>query len=321
MTRKHWLAASAVIVLIAVALAALFWKIGDSNVSESLDGMTAQEGALTPEMQTPVYVPPTETLDETEDAEADAAATQTAVLLPSKYQFQSAEDALNYYAKMVGDEAERMKNDPSFTPPEPGRKENGEMIYDDKHVSWEDSWYGGVATSLVQKKIFDDDEYPGLKEALLPFINDWEPHDWSPPHLMVRAGKWPSATLRNDVKLPNGQIIDLNTMLDKRVVVKYRMQTGRSEMERQKIVENLMRDDSEIFSEILSNFRSEVLSGGELESSKVELLRSLMIHDVMQEPEYTDYERVYNDSYAEDGPELEEVVFDLGVIDEDLSAK
>lgn len=302
MIRKYWLAALAVIVLIAAAFLALFWEFGDSSVSELIARQTAQESGLTPETQTPVYVPPAETLDETEDADTDADASKTAILQPSKYQFQSAEDALNYYAKMVGDEAERLKNDPSFTPPEPT------MMYSDEHVSWEDSWYGGIATSIVYSKVFENDEMPELEKALLQFVNEWEPKDWSPPHLMVRAGKWPSAVLRNDVKLPNGQIIDLNTMIGKKVVVKYRLRTGRSETERQQIIANLMRKDSEL----LSRFLSEASTETDLEPSQIDLARDLIILEIMEEPEYTDHERIYNSGD-------EEVIFDLGFIEEDLS--
>ncbi len=314
MTRKHWLAASAVIVLIAVALAALFWGKSDSSVSESPDGQTAQEGALTPEMQTPVYVPPTETLEETKDAKVDAVKTQTAVLLPSKYQFQSAEDALNYYAKMVGDEAERMKNDPSITPPEPHYKEDGTMMYDDKHVSWEDSWYGGVATSTVFHKIFLNDENPELEKALIPFLNDWEPHDWSPPHLMVRAGKWPAAALRDDVMLPNGQIIDLNSMLDKRVVIKYRIKSELSGEGRRFLLKFEKREE-----EIQTLLASGSVSATESAALQNELTD--IQTEIAEALEPYEHVRTYAKFNGDDEFALEEVVFDLGVIDEDLSAK
>ncbi len=315
MNRKRWLAASAVVVLIAVALVLFFWESGDSSVSESADGQTAQEEGLTPDMQTPVYVPPAETLDETEDAEADAPATQTAVLLPSKYQFQSSEDALNYYAKMVGDEADRLRNDPSITPP-PGRNKDGEMIYDDKYVSWEDAWYGGVAASLALSKIFENDENPELKKALLPFINEWEPQDWSPPHLMVRAGKWPSAVLRDDVMLPNGQIIDLNTMIDKRVVIKYRIKSELTDEGRQFLLQFEKRGE-EIETLLASGNISETKSAA-LQKELTDIQMGLA---EAREPQYTEYVRSYAKFNGDDVSELEEVVFDLGVIEEDLSAK
>ncbi len=319
MTRKRWLPASAVIVLIAVALVLLFWENGDSSVSELIDGQTAQEEGLTPDMQTPVYVPPAETLDETEDAEANAAATQTAVLLPSKYQFQSSEDALNYYAKMVGDEADRLRNDPSITPPPPGRNKDGEMIYDDKYVSWEDAWYGGVAASLVLSKIFENDENPELKKALLPFINEWEPQDWSPPHLMVRAEKWPSAVLRDEITLPNGQVIDLNTMIGKKVVIRFRTPNP-FWIEPQQQIENLKKGETEILSRLASGAVSETES---------DLLQHalLAVQALLKNPpksqRYIEQEWRYAQGMGDpsDVDSYEEAVFDLGVIEEDMSAK
>ena len=82
----------------------------------------------------------------------------------------------------------------------------------------------GTAASRhrLSEKDFDDAEGSRAKSGAAPFINVWEPHDWSPQHLMVWAEKWPSAALRDDITLPNGQALDLNTMLNKQVVIRFR---------------------------------------------------------------------------------------------------
>ncbi|MDE0020087.1 MAG: hypothetical protein OXT69_01710 [Candidatus Poribacteria bacterium] len=320
MTRKRWLPASAVIVLIAVALVLLFWENGDSSVSELIDGQTAQEEGLTPDMQTPVYVPPAETepdasetqpSEATDDAPIEASAS-------TKYNFKSSDDALNFYAELVAKLADQMKEDSTINPP-PGKNKDGEAIYDDTHVSWEDAWYGGVAAGIVLNQIFENGIDSELAQALIPHINDWKPEDWSPPHLMVRAGRWPSAALRDEIILPNGQTLDLTTMTNKRVVIRFRTPNP-FWIEPQQQIENLKKGETEILSRLASGAVSETES---------DLLQHalLAVQALLKNPpksqRYIEQEWRYAQGMGDpsDVDSYEEAVFDLGVIEEDMSAK
>ena len=322
MIRKYWPAASAVIVLIAAALLALFWERGDSSLSESADGQTSQEGGLAPEMQTPVYAPPAETAPDTSETEMETETPDVvapAQFVSTKYNFRSSDDALNFYAELVAKLADQMKEDPTIHPPPPGVNKDGGMIYDDAHVSWDDRWYGGVAAGIVLSQIFENGGDPELAQALIPHINDWKPEDWSPPHLMVRAGRWPSAALRDDIMLPNGQTLDLNTQIGKRVVIRFRARNPFwVEPERQ--IETLKKSETEI----LSSLASGAVSEAESESLQNALL---IVQDLLKDPpvsqQYLEQEWRYTKGMGDpsESDSYEEAVFDLGVIEEDLSEK
>ena len=318
MIRKYWLAALAVAVLIAAALLALFWEFGDSSVSDSADGQSAQEGALTPETQTPVYVPPAETAPNASETESPDV-VRPALSVSTKYKFRSSDEALNFYAELVAKLADQMKKDRTINPPPPGKNNDGEMIYDDAHVSWEDRWYGGVAAGLVLRQIFENGGDPELAQALIPHINDWKPEDWSPPHLMARAGRWPSAVLRDDIMLPNGQTLDLNTLIGKNVVIRFRTRNPFwVEPERQ--IENLKKSEADIRSRLASGAVSET----ELDSLQNALL---IVQELLKDPpvsqQYLEHEWRFTKGMGDpsESDSYEEAVFDLGVIEEDLSAK
>ena len=318
MIRKYWLAASAVVVLIVAALVALFFQNNATSVSDSIDGQTAQEDGLTPEMQTPVYVPPTETAPDASETElSDVVASAQSVL--TKYNFASSDDALNFYAELVAKLADQMKEDSTINPPPPGKNRDGEMIYNDAHVSWDDRWYGGVAAGIVLNQVFENGGDSQLAQVLMPHINDWKPEDWSPPHLMVRAGRWPSAVLRDDIMLPNGQTIDLTTMTGKKVVIRFRTPNP-FWIEPQQQIENLKKSETEILSHLASGAVSETESDS---LQKTLLVIRKLLKDPPKSQQYIEQEWKYAQGMGDpsEADSYEEVVFDLGVIEEDLSNK
>ena len=315
MSRKPWTAAVIALLLLAAALIWRFW--GGSNISppNPADSLTRQSAPLTLEQQTPVRMPTGEDQSGGSDSSAEAETDANATASSAKYNFNSAEEALNFYANLVAAKFDQLKSDGSVVPPE-----NLDGIYANELVSWEDRWYGGMATTIVFNTIFEQKNEPGMLQALIPHVNEWEQDDWAPDPLMVRAGRWPSALLRNEVVLPNGQVIDLNTMKNKRIVVKYRMLSVLDEVGQQAVKDHQKRE-----AEIIARLDSGAASETEAAALQKELAKIQMDLEIALTPEYGEGMRIYysGDSVENvlDNPDIEEVVFDLGYIDEDLSRK
>ena len=318
MKRTFWIVSAVAAVLLI--LAALIWRGGDvfhPPHSESAGEAPSQSEPLSPEEQTPVQEPQDETLSAASDGSENDDADSQQEAAP-QYSFHSAEEALNYYADLVALEFDLLKLDDSVVPPE------NLSAYDDTFVSWEDRWYGGVATGEIFDKIFERDEEPDLKQALAPFLNDWKEEEWGPDYLMVRAGRWPSALLRREVTLPDGQTLDLHEMRDKLVVVKYqkRMTPTEDALE-------AMREAEARISEI----ETRLASGGVSESGAAELQNELagIQADLAEarKPKYADIEEKYyaggklDEKENEDGSVgvdtsgVERVVIELGKIEKD----
>ena len=304
-SRKPWIAAVIALLLLAAAFIWRFWGGSNESPSNPADSISVQDSPLTINQQTRVRMPTGE--DQSGDS-ANSEKTETdanAAASSGKYDFKNAEEALAAYSNLVAQHFDMLKQDPNYTPPPPFHS------YDDSYVSWEDNWYAGIATSLTLDKVYEHNEYPELRKAISPFINEWE--DWSPPNFMVKAGRWPSAVLRDDIVLPNGEILDLNTMKNKRVVIKFRKLMVLDEVGQLAMKEYENRE-----AEIVSRLASASDNESAALLDELDYIRETL--KTARTPEYGEIVRGYFVGDI-DPDEAEEVVIDLGIIEKDLSQK
>ncbi|MDE0022080.1 MAG: hypothetical protein OXT69_11975 [Candidatus Poribacteria bacterium] len=193
------------------------WADDNEDQIEKRDSTAQSINGLRPEDQTPRYRPAPDASESLTEGEGAPALQQkeSADFQPA-YDFKTWEDALVAYAHLVGLEYEQVKKEGLKTkwnrPPSP------------KTVR---IFMAHEAAGRVFKRFYDENKYPELKAAIMPFHKDVPEAEWDSVKMLERIGKLPASDLRNEIKLPNGKMYDLKENTE--LVVKFQKRGKLSE--------------------------------------------------------------------------------------------
>ena len=204
MKRRSILAGALIGTLAALALL-LFWLSGDkgadngvnktireSQQSERVDATPVQEAEETEQQDS-----------QTESSEMTSESINAAVDTDIPYDFRTWQDALNYYAELVGKQYDIVKT--TMTPPSPP-----EGIDPELYALGVKGWFQSMAAAIVFDRVFVNGENPRLEAAMKPFLGEMPSHSFAPDNLLIRAGRIPESVLYQEIELPNGEIYSLN---------------------------------------------------------------------------------------------------------------
>ncbi len=234
MKRRSILAGALIGTLAALALL-LIWLSGDkgpdngvnktireSQQSERVDATPVQEAEETEQQDS-----------QTESSEMTSESINAAVDTDIPYDFRTWEDALNYYAELVGKQYDIVKT--TMTPPSPP-----EGIDPELYALGVKGWFQSMAAAIVFDRVFVNGENPRLEAAMKPFLGEMPLHSFAPDNLLIRAGRIPESVLYQEIELPNGEIYSLKR--GKFLVVKYRREGTPAKERLQRIAKQEARE-------------------------------------------------------------------------------
>ena len=193
------------------------WADDNEDQIEKRDSTAQSINGLRPEDQTPRYRPaPDASESVTEGAGASALKQNENAHFQPAYDFKTWEDAMEAYAHLVGLEYDLvMKEGLQMEWKRPPTQKTVRLMSAD------------LAAARVFKRYYDENKYPELRVAMKPFLDDVPSIAWDGGHLLARIGKLPASDLRNEIKLPNGEIYDLKENTE--LVVKFQKRGKLSE--------------------------------------------------------------------------------------------
>lgn len=201
------------------------WADDNEDQIEKRDSTAQSINGLRPEDQTPRYRPAPETSEAlSEGGGAPALQQKESAAFQSAYDFKTWEDAMDAYAYLVGLEYEQVKKEGLKTkwnrPPSP------------KIVR---AFMAHEAAGRVFKRTYEENKYPELSAAMDPFLEDIPTSAWRGENLLARIGKLPASDLRNEIKLPNGEMYDLKENTE--LVVKFQRRGRLTESGKRQLAE------------------------------------------------------------------------------------
>ena len=224
--RKSVVIALTALFAACLLLGAAVWLHSRRAGDSASQGAAAEGGAEAHDRQSPV-VAPKEPSSESEIADSmsdstneSAEKTNSDAEIPTH--FGSREETLNYFAKLVAEEFERLYAEDAKSP-KPLTKEEAEWeaMMDEEYLTGKDAQLGEFGYSRedrkirslgwdalenVMTKIGEDEKYAALEEAMDPI---WSVEGQEPLSLLVRAGRLPESVLYHKVELPNGEIYNM----------------------------------------------------------------------------------------------------------------
>lgn len=168
------------------------------------------------------------------------------------------------------------------------------------------------AHSIVIDRIVSDSEYAVLNAAMARTLNDFPLNAEHPEYLLWRAGRIPISEVPFFIRLPNGEIHNMEK--NTRVVVRFQTRGVLSADGRISL-----RKYTERKNELLANLAKGTASESEEKAMLTELDNVEQRLHVLHNPPYGPIERSYEWGDSSEGP-FKEVVLDLGVVEYDSEA-
>ena len=316
MTKRQRSFAVALVSLLAACLLTLaaLWMRGRSADDPDPERAISEGGALTQDQQTPP-VPPKTSENEAAEAPGVSASAEEETDGGSKVsrQFLTREAALNFYAELVGEEFDRVEADETitFTPSEPMSEEMAKVWNRHNLNIWGDDpeeekiiEFGWIALENVNRRIEEEEQYAGLKEALMPI---WTEEGVSPIPLLVRAGRAPEYALYDPVMLPNGEVYNMTGQME--LIVKYQRKAVLTPKKRRLISDREGQESS-----LLARLSSGGLSESEAAKLNKELTKVQQELESLRKPVYFDHTKKHLQG-DRDHPNFKTVELDIGVVE------
>ncbi len=303
---KKWhvgVALTAVIILAALALLALLRGDGES---EPIAPVAPTADTFSPSTSK-VDAPQTQTAQHS-DSESESPDEGQEIAIPvvaKTYHFLTWQDAMEEFARWMGNEYERLKAEGH---PDPGFQAYRNFMGrdDDPEIA--------ALTEAMGKFIPIPPGLPGMSKEERDSWNAtaipwkiWSNHIW----VLVWAGKLPEGSQYDKVTLPNGEVYHLEKYQQLQVTYQTRTPPRSKTAEGAQILEGLRQRESDLYSSLIN------ASDAELDSIAEELQKVKSEITALQSPTISPISTLkagVADHYA-GHPDFEVIELDLGIID------
>ncbi len=305
---------------------ALVWLLGRRAGDSASQGAASGGGAEAHDRQSPVVAPKapnpeSEIADSMSDStNKSAEKTNSDAEIPTH--FGSRDETLDYFAKLVAEEFERLYAE-DVKNPKPLTKEEAEWeaMMDEEYLTAKEAQLGHFGFSRedrrilrvgwdalenVMKKIGEDGKYAALEEAMDPI---WSVEGQEPLSLLVRAGRLPESVLYHKVELPNGEIYNMIAPME--LVINFKRKLTLSEGGRRKYYEAERKETN-----LLSRLASGDFSENEAEKLNAELTKVQQEIQLLLTPVYVTKQKTRKYG-SENQANFKRVELNLGVVNED----
>lgn len=306
-------------------LGAAVWLHSRRAADSASQGAAAEGRAEAHDRQSPVVAPEepnpeSKIADSMSDKNESAEKTNSNAEIPTH--FGSREETLNYFAKLVAEEFERLDAEDAKSPkPMTKEEEEWEARMDQHYLTSKGAQLGEFGYSREDRrilrlgwdalenmmdKIVADEKYAALEEALDPI---WSVEGQEPLSLLVRAGRLPESVLYHKVELPNGEIYDMIAPME--LVINFK-RIGKLTKEARRDYYEAERKETDLLSR---------LAGGDFSENEAKKLNEELT-EVQQKiqrfltPVYMSHKRVRKIGTG-DEPNFKRIELNLGVVNED----
>ena len=324
--RRYVVIALTALFAACLMLGAAVWLHSRRAGDSASQGAAAEGGAEAHDRQSPVVAPEepnpeSEIADSMSDSKNNSAEkTNSDAEIPTH--FGSREETLNYFAKLVAEEFERLYAEDAKSPKQLTKEEEEwEAMMDQEYLTGKDAQLGEFGYSRedrkirtlgwdalenVMRKIVADEKYAALEEALDPI---WSVEGQEPLSLLVRAGRLPESVLYHKVELPNGEIYNMIAPME--LVINFK-RIGKLTKEARRDYYEAERKETDLLSR---------LAGGDFSENEAKKLNEELT-EVQQKiqrfltPVYMSHKRVRKIGTG-DEPNFKRIELNLGVVNED----